>query len=98
MSFYDEKHNKIADICEFGDENNELEEIFRDTTIDPTYDNNIFIIVAAECGHVDVVKRLLKCENVNPSAQNNLALRMAIQNNHSEVVSLIQSDHRYKNR
>ena len=48
----------------------------------------------AENGHLDVVELLLNDPRVDPSAQNNKALRRAKKNNYQEVVELLLKDPR----
>lgn len=49
---------------------------------------------AAECGHDDVVERLLVDTRLNPAAANNYAIRLAVENGHNIVVSLLMEDMR----
>lgn len=49
---------------------------------------------AAECGHDDVVERFLVDTRLNPAAANNYAIRLAIENGHNIVVSLLMEDMR----
>ena len=56
-------------------------------------DNNSFI-KASRYGHLEVVKYLMSLDrvyNIDPSAENNIAIRQASRNGHSEVVKYLMS-------
>jgi hypothetical protein len=50
--------------------------------------------LAAQCGHIAVVERLLKDERVDPSADDNHAVLLAAQNGHFAVVDRLLEDDR----
>ena len=45
-------------------------------------------------GHYEIVKYLLLDKRVDPSDQNNEALRLAVSNNHEAIIKLLLSDSR----
>ena len=60
--------------------------------LDPSADDNCAVKVAACCGHLAVVERLLQDERFDPSADNNGAVREASQNGHVEIVDRLLQD------
>lgn len=73
---------------------NILNEIMKHPYADPSGNNNIMIIYAAENGLTDLVKELMKDSRVDPSANNNEATYIAFQNNHFDVVKELIKDKR----
>ncbi len=59
-------------------------------------DLNLALEVAAGWGFTDAVKLLLSDDRVDPSAQDNSALRSASRNGHLEIVKLIKSHPRFR--
>ena len=57
----------------------------------PAAQDNEAIIHAAQYGHIDVVKLLLTCEQVDPTAQNNRAITLAAENNCTRTVQLLEA-------
>jgi ankyrin repeat protein len=56
--------------------------------------NNYATGLAAECGHLAVVERLLQDKRVDPSASNNYAVRRAAERGHLAVVERLLQDKR----
>ena len=79
------------------DENTEtLKLLLQDSRIDPSAQNNNFIILASKYGHLEIVKLLLQDFRVDPSAQNNKAIKKACKNNHFEIVEILMKDRRFR--
>ena len=55
---------------------------------------NDLVITSSECGHIEVVKLLLKDSRVDPGAGNNYAIILASEYGHVEVVKLLLKDSR----
>lgn len=66
----------------------------RDTGVDPSYDNNFAICLAAESGFAGVVDRLLRDLRVDPAAHSNHSIRSAATNGHIAVVDRLACDPR----
>lgn len=50
--------------------------------------------LTSEFGYLDVLKRILKKDNIDPSKNSNYALRHASKNGHFEIVELLLNDAR----
>jgi hypothetical protein len=61
----------------------------KDPRANPGDQNNEAIISAAESGHAEIVKTLLRDSRVNPGAQNNLALFSATQSGYTQVLQVL---------
>lgn len=66
--------------------------ILIDLGINPAYDNNAAVRLAAANGHSNIVIRLLRDDRVDPSADDNAAIREAAANGHSAVVEVLLQD------
>lgn len=62
---------------------------FAHPDVDPSSDDDFWLINAASKGHAEMVQLLLTYPQVNPLAQNNLALNSAILKGHVETVQLL---------
>ena len=67
-----------------------LERLLQDTRVDPLD----ALFVAAELGHLGTIEHLFAEATVDPSANDNLALRIAAQNGHYGVVAKLLDDDR----
>jgi ankyrin repeat protein len=65
-----------------------------DEGADPSMGKNYAIRLAAQYGHLEIVKLLLKDKRVNPAAEYNFAIRWASKHNHIEIVKLLLKDKR----
>ncbi len=69
--------------------------ILTNTSADPSIHDNKIITLASKYGHTELVKLLLRnYPKVDPSAQNNWAMRNAICSNHFKIVELLLKDPR----
>lgn len=63
-----------------------MEDLLHDDKVDPSAQDNMAICVAAQHGHLDVIKLLLGDPRVNPAVKQNFPLRLAAQYGHYDVV------------
>ncbi|KAI9341182.1 ankyrin repeat-containing domain protein [Obelidium mucronatum] len=61
---------------------------------DPSALDNEALRLAAENGHVDIVRLLMQDERVDPSAYENVAVKWAKRNGHLDVVEVLLTDER----
>lgn len=69
-------------------------QIIGSKVFDPGYDNNFPIRRAAAQGYYDVVLRFLQDHRVDPSANDDEAIKEASRNGHLEVVKILMKDPR----
>ncbi|KAJ3144133.1 hypothetical protein HK101_002789 [Irineochytrium annulatum] len=65
------------------------DDIDRTLDVDPAYDENLAICVAAQEGHPEVVAMLLEIPGVEPSAYNNHAILLSSFHGHESVVRML---------
>lgn len=82
----------IADAVLVG--NLETVKALLDSGVDPSYQNNKALILAAQYGHLEIFKLLLEDARVDPSDQNNEAIIKAAQSGHLDIFKLLLSDDR----
>ena len=64
------------------------------SSIDPTDQNNLALVLAAQHNHIDAVNFLLSIPEVNPTDRQNQAIYLAAEADHHAVVSALLSDPR----
>jgi hypothetical protein len=62
--------------------------------VDPTDDENLCLRLAAQNGHTEIVKELLKNPNVDPATCANYPILFASRNGHTEIVEILLKDDR----
>ena len=68
--------------------------ILKESSIDPTYNNNFAIQYSSKHGNDKIVDLLLKDGRSDPTSENNYAFEYAVKNNHYKVVELLLKDGR----
>ena len=66
-----------------------VERLLDDSRVNPRYDDNLAIAIAARQGHIEIVQLLLTDPRVDPSDANNRAIREAADAGHLEIVKLL---------
>lgn len=65
-----------------------------DFYLSPTVSNTTLVNIAAEMGHLNIVKLLLKYDSVDPGAGKNEAIQTASKKGHLEIVKVLANDNR----
>jgi len=87
---------RTIDINIHRDEFNLVKAVLRNPLFNPSVNDNEIISICSFFGYEDILIEILKDPRVNPSSNENEPLKLAVKNNHIEIVKLLIEDKRFK--